>query len=78
MDGLAKRPGAGPVLPDGWRALPEPAPLDNASGTRSGAPYVSVAGNAIAAGASVTVPLTYTNPGRAAIGYTNAVFIGTF
>jgi membrane glycosyltransferase len=28
MDGLAKRPGAGPVPPDGWRALPEPAPLD--------------------------------------------------
>lgn len=52
--------------------------LDNASGTRNGAPYVTVAGNALAAGASVTVPLTYTNPGKVAISYTNAVYIGTF
>jgi hypothetical protein len=52
--------------------------LDNATGIRDGAPYITVAGTSIAAGASVTVPLTYSNPGKVAIGYTNSIFIGSF
>lgn len=52
--------------------------LDNASGMRDGTPYVSIAGAPVAAGASVTVPLTYSNPNKIAIGYTNTIFVGTF
>jgi pectate lyase len=52
--------------------------LDNATGMRDGAPYVTVAGTSIAAGASLTVPLTYSNPGKLAIAYTNSIYIGSF
>jgi lysophospholipase L1-like esterase len=52
--------------------------LDNATGTRDGAPYITVAGAAIAAGASFTVPLVYSNPDKAAIAYTNSIFSGSF
>lgn len=52
--------------------------LDNASGLHDGAPYITINGAAIAAGASLTVPLTYSNPNKVAIGYTNAIFLGTF
>jgi lysophospholipase L1-like esterase len=52
--------------------------LDNATGTRDGAPYIAMTGTSIAAGASFTVPLVYSNPVKAAIGYTNSIFIGNF
>jgi hypothetical protein len=52
--------------------------LDNATGMRDGAPYIAITGTSIAAGASFTVPLAYSNPNKAAIGYTNSIFIGTF
>ena len=51
--------------------------LDNASGTDAGAPYVTIAGG-LAAGASVNVPLTFTNPNRALVTYTPALFQGAF
>jgi hypothetical protein len=47
--------------------------LDNAGGTTSGAPYVLVAGP-LNPGATVTVPLTFTNPNRSAIGYVPALY----
>ncbi|WP_082548038.1 discoidin domain-containing protein [Massilia sp. Root335] len=43
--------------------------LDNATGTDGGAPYVSLA-DPLAAGASVTVNLTFSNPGRVPVSYT--------
>ena len=52
--------------------------LDNATGMRDGAPYVTIAATSIAAGASVTVPLAYSNPNKVAIGYTNSIFNGSF
>ena len=58
--------------------LPAGVTLDNASGTRDGAPYITLAAEAIAPGASVTVPLVYSNPGKVAISYNNAVFVGFF
>jgi hypothetical protein len=51
--------------------------LDNASGTSGGAPYVTLTGS-IGPGASVNVPLTFSNPGRAVIGYTPSLFMGNF
>lgn len=51
--------------------------LDNASGSQSGAPYITVNAS-IAAGARVTVPVVFTKPASAVISYTNKVFSGTF
>jgi lysophospholipase L1-like esterase len=51
------------------------ATLDNATGMRDGAPYIAITGTSIAAGSSITVPLVYSNPDKAPIGYTNKVFI---
>ena len=51
--------------------------LDNASGNSGGAPYVTLTGP-IGPGASVSVPLTFSNPGRAVIGYTPSLFLGNF
>jgi hypothetical protein len=47
--------------------------LDNAGGTTGGAPYVVVAGP-LNPGATLTVPLTFTNPNRVAIGYVPALY----
>lgn len=46
--------------------------LDNANGVDAGAPYVIVSGT-LSAGATVNVPLTFTNPARALITYTPAL-----
>jgi pectate lyase len=73
--------------------LPAGVTVDNASGLRDGAPYITLdtgtldagtldAGtlkdNGIAAGASVTVPLVYSNPGKVAISYASTVHVGIF
>ncbi|CAN7359104.1 discoidin domain-containing protein [Pseudoduganella sp. LjRoot289] len=51
--------------------------LDNATGTdASGAPYVALA-NPLAAGASVTVNLTFSNPNRALVTYTTQLLRGS-
>jgi lysophospholipase L1-like esterase/archaellin len=52
--------------------------LDNATGSHDGAPYITATAGPLAPGASVTVPLTFSNPNKVAIGYTNAVFAGNF
>jgi hypothetical protein len=49
--------------------------LDNASGVAGGAPYVTL-GASLAPGASVSVPLTFTNPDRSVIGYNPALYKG--
>ena len=58
--------------------LPAGVTLDNASGIRDGAAYVTLEASTIAPGASATVPLTWSNPGKVAISYTNAVVVGFF
>ena len=52
--------------------------LDNASGQHNGAPYITVNAASVAPGASVTVSMTFTNPAKAAIGFSNAVYTGAF
>lgn len=52
--------------------------LANAAGVHNSAPYITINAASIAAGASVTVPLTFINPNKVGIGYTNAIFTGTF
>ena len=47
--------------------------LDGAAGTNGGAPYVAVAGP-LNPGATVNVPLTFTNPARAVIAYAPALY----
>jgi hypothetical protein len=51
--------------------------LANASGSRAGAPYITV-GATLAPGASVAVPLSFTDPAKTAIHYTNTVYSGSF
>lgn len=51
--------------------------LVNASGQHAGAPYITVTGG-ISAGGSVSVPLTFRNPGNQPINYTVQVFAGAF
>ncbi|MDQ2820614.1 MAG: ExeM/NucH family extracellular endonuclease [Pseudomonadota bacterium] len=51
--------------------------LDNASGSVNGAPYLTLP-NGLAAGASVTLTTTFTNPAKVAIGYTAALISGAF
>jgi predicted extracellular nuclease len=52
--------------------------LDNASGTKDGAPYVTVASGSLAPGASVTVTTSFSNPGKATITYKPTLFSGSF
>ncbi len=58
--------------------LPAGVTLVNASGNRSGVPYITANTSSLAAGASLTVPVTFSKTGTAAISYTTQVFSGTF
>ncbi|CAN7591580.1 hypothetical protein LJR289_004279 [Pseudoduganella sp. LjRoot289] len=51
--------------------------LDNATGTDAGAPYITVSGP-LNTGASISVPLTFSNPARAVVGYTPVLYQGNF
>src|SRR5450830_227209 len=51
--------------------------LVNASGSKDGAPYVT-SNASLAAGASVTVPVTFRNPNKINMTYSAAVFSGAF
>jgi predicted extracellular nuclease len=51
--------------------------LDNASGSHNGSPYVTVAGT-LAPGASLTIPLTFTNPSKGAMNYAATIYTGNF
>lgn len=59
-------------------ALTAGVTLDNATGLQGGAPYVSVNGATLAPGATVNVPLIFTNPSRGVFGYTPKFYSGTF
>jgi predicted extracellular nuclease len=52
--------------------------LDGATGTENGAPYVTLPVNSLTPGASVTVTTTFSNPGRANIGFTPTLLSGSF
>ncbi|MBZ2206842.1 ExeM/NucH family extracellular endonuclease [Massilia soli] len=52
--------------------------LDNASGQHNGVPYITASAASVAPGATVTVSMTFTNPAKAAIGFSNAVYTGAF
>jgi predicted extracellular nuclease len=52
--------------------------LDNPTGTHGGAPYITLASGSIAPGATVTVGVTFSNPGKATIAYTAKLISGTF
>ena len=52
--------------------------LDNASGSHAGSPYVTVNAASLAPGASITIPLTFTNPSKGAMTYKATIYTGTF
>jgi predicted extracellular nuclease len=52
--------------------------LDGKTGDVGGAPYLTLPGSSLAAGASVTVTTVFTNPSKAGFGYTAKLFSGTF
>ena len=58
-------------------ALTSGLTLDNASGIDAGAPYITVPGP-LNAGATVSVPLTLTNPARTVVSYTPVFYQGNF
>jgi predicted extracellular nuclease len=60
------------------QGLPAGVTLDNKSGDKDGAPYVTLPGASIAPGASVSVGVTFSNPNKVTITYTPKLFTGTF
>ncbi|HEX8788827.1 MAG TPA: hypothetical protein VF793_21765, partial [Telluria sp.] len=52
--------------------------LDNASGSQNGAPYITLPSGSLAAGGSVTVTTTFSDPSKAAFTYKPVLFSGTF
>ncbi|KQQ88873.1 ExeM/NucH family extracellular endonuclease [Massilia sp. Leaf139] len=52
--------------------------LDGKSGERDGSPYLTLPNATLAAGASISVTTTFTNPAKIGIGYTPVLFSGTF
>jgi uncharacterized protein len=60
------------------QGLPAGVTLDNKSGDFNGAPYVTLPGTALAAGATVKVSLTFTNPAKTNITFTSTLYSGTF
>ncbi|WP_343731132.1 ExeM/NucH family extracellular endonuclease [Duganella sp.] len=58
--------------------LPAGVTLVNASGNRSGVPYITANTGSLAAGATLSVPVSFTKTGSAAISYTTQVYSGTF
>jgi hypothetical protein len=58
--------------------LPAGVSLDGKSGDFNGAPYLTLPSASLAAGASVTVTTTFTNPNKVSILYTPKLYNGTF
>jgi hypothetical protein len=52
--------------------------VDGASGIKDGAPYLTAGDASLAPGATATVNVTFSNPARAAIGYSNIIYSGNF
>ena len=60
------------------QGLPGGVTLDNKSGMQGASPYITLPNASIAAGASVSVGTTFSNPGKLSITYTPKLFNGTF
>ena len=60
------------------QGLPAGVTLDNKTGMQGAAPYISLPNASIAAGASITVGTTFSNPGKVSITYSPKLFNGTF
>ncbi|WP_300754908.1 ExeM/NucH family extracellular endonuclease [Janthinobacterium sp.] len=58
--------------------LPAGVSLDNASGSRAGAPYVSVKTAGLAPGATVSFAVSFSNPSKLTINYNAGIFAGSF
>jgi uncharacterized protein len=52
--------------------------IDNANGSKDGAPYITAAETSLAPGATGTVNVTFTNPSKVVIGYGNTIYSGNF
>jgi hypothetical protein len=52
--------------------------IDNAVGTRNGAPYFTAAASSLAPGQTATVLVIINNPSKGQIGYTANIYTGTF
>jgi len=60
------------------QGLPAGVTLDNKSGDVNGAPYLTLPNTGLAAGATATVTTTFTNPSKANVSFTSALYSGTF
>jgi len=58
--------------------LPAGVSLFNATGTHAGSPYITATTGNLAAGASVSVPVSFSNPNKIAISYSSKIFSGSF
>jgi len=58
--------------------LPAGVSLFNATGTHDGSPYITATTGNLAVGASVSVPVSFSNPNKIAIGYGSKIFSGSF
>src|SRR5450830_1341924 len=58
--------------------LPAGVSLDNASGSRAGAPYVSVNTASLAPGATASFAVSFSNPSKVTISYNAGIFAGKF
>lgn len=60
------------------QGLPAGVSLANASGSHGGAPFITLPTTSLAAGASLSVPLSISNPARLGLSYSASIFSGTF
>lgn len=58
--------------------LPAGVSLANASGSHDGSPYITATTGNLAAGASITVPVSFSNPNKVAVSYSAKIFSGSF
>ncbi|QYF95872.1 ExeM/NucH family extracellular endonuclease [Massilia sp. PAMC28688] len=58
--------------------LPAGITLDNATGSKDGAPYITVNNASVAPGAKFTVSLVFSNPRKVPMSYTHTIYSGTF
>jgi predicted extracellular nuclease len=60
------------------QGLPAGVTLDNKSGNKDGAPYMTLSSASVAPGESVSVNVTFSNPNKLVISYTPKLYTGTF
>jgi hypothetical protein len=58
--------------------LPAGVSLANASGSHAGSPYLTATGASLGEGASVTVPVSFSNPGKLGLSYSVKTYSGSF